>query len=121
MDPSDYEYAQCRSAALTASTKVISEVLSIAKESQRGTSAPDLECLPPFASFMIYKAAIMVLERQRAGEASLICFEALDCFRDTLKLISQRWLAAGKSTASPTRGRRLTKVVEQYLQALEDL
>jgi hypothetical protein len=121
MDPSDYEYAECRSAALTSSTKVISEVLSRAKESQRGTSAPDLEHLPPFASFIIDKAAIMVLESQRVGEASLICFEALDSFKNTPRLISQRWLAASKSTTSPTRGRRLTKVVEQYLQTLEDL
>jgi hypothetical protein len=119
--PSDHEYAQCRSAALTASTKVLSEVLSIAKEYKPGTLGPDSECLPPFVSFMIYKASVMVLERQRAGETSLLCVEALDCFRDKLKLISQRWLAASKSTASSTLSRGLIKVIEQYLQVLEDL
>jgi hypothetical protein len=63
----------------------------------------------------------MVLERQRAGETLLLCGEALDCFKDTLKLISQGWLAASKSTASSTLVRVLIKVIEQYLQALEDL
>jgi hypothetical protein len=121
VDPSDRDYAQCRSAALTASTKVLSEVLRMAKELKSETSAPKLDCFPPFLSFMIYKAAIIVLERQRAGDASMFCVEALDCFISTLKLISQRWLAASKSTASPTHVRGLIKAIEQYLQALEDL
>jgi len=60
VDSSDSDYAQCRSGAVTASNKAISEVLSIAKEAGLGTSDADLQRLPLFASFMIYKAAVMV-------------------------------------------------------------
>ncbi len=93
---SDSDYAHCRSAALAASIKVISEVLSIVKEAEQGASEPDLQCVLPFASFMVYKAAVMVLERQRVGDTPLLCEEALDCFRNIWTLISQRWLAASK-------------------------
>jgi hypothetical protein len=96
VDSSDSDYAQCRSGAVTASNKVISEVLSIAKDAGLGTSDADMQRLPLFASFMIYKAAVMVLERLQARDASLLCVEALGCFKNMLSLIGQRWLAASK-------------------------
>jgi hypothetical protein len=96
VDSSDSDYAQCRSGAVTASNRVISEVLSIAKDAGLGTSDADMQRLPLFVSFMIYKAAVMVLERLQARDASLLCVEALGCFKNMLSLIGQRWLAASK-------------------------
>jgi hypothetical protein len=86
-----------KAVAVTVSNKVISEVLSRAKDAGLGTSDVDMQRLPSFASSHdIYKAAVMVLERLQAGDASLLCVEALGCFRNMLSLIGQRWLAASK-------------------------
>jgi hypothetical protein len=53
--------------------------------------------IPPFLIFLVYKAAAITTERLQSGIEPEINLQRLKVLRNSLRAISQRWLAGGES------------------------
>jgi hypothetical protein len=61
-------------------------------------SADDYDDLPPYLSFLAYKAALIITSRLVAGDNSGGEVDMLRPLRSFLRMLGQRWRSGGKQT-----------------------
>lgn len=86
----------CQSIAKPSLESLISLTTSSVEPMTQGTDAIDLNRIPPFAMFLVYRAAAIVTERLLVNSTSNEDLRKLKILRGFLKLSGKRWLISGK-------------------------
>ncbi|KAK9234997.1 hypothetical protein V1525DRAFT_452332 [Lipomyces kononenkoae] len=82
----------CNSIATTSLISVLSIITSIVEPFTLGTHSIDFNLLPPFVTFLVYKAAAIVMERLLMDSDSNEGLKRLRLLRNFLMLAGERWL-----------------------------
>lgn len=75
---------------------LVGDIVNIVKPFTEDKTRGDMNLLPPFIVYLVYKAAETVTENLPIYDYSKASLERLKVFRRFLRLISDRWLAGGK-------------------------
>lgn len=94
----DYDTSEYHAQALASLATLIETIVQMVQPFSEGQDVIDIGNLPPFITFLVYKAAAIVTESLRIGDGSKKGLRRLRTLRDFLKLLSRRWRAAGKQS-----------------------
>jgi hypothetical protein len=86
----------CNSIATTSLISVLSTITSTVELFTLGTQHIDFNLLPPFVTFLVYKAAALITERLWIGGDSNEGLRKLRILRNFLTIVGERWLGAGE-------------------------
>jgi len=89
--------ANCRSLGATYLDLMLANTTDSISPFVDGTKAIDFDRLPPFALFLVYKAATLVTERVWHAPDSSEALRKLRLLREFLALASARWLCCRMS------------------------
>jgi hypothetical protein len=88
----------CQSLATSSLNSILTTITDTVYPFVSGTRAIDLERLPPFITFLVYKAAGLVTERMWMEFDSTEALRKLRILREFLKMVKARWLCCGTLT-----------------------
>lgn len=96
----------CNSIATTSLISALSTITSTVEPFTLGTQYVDFNFLPPFVTFLVYKAAAIVTERLLTTSDSNEGLRKLRILRNFLMIMGERWLSCGE----------LSKTVEKLVE-----
>jgi hypothetical protein len=99
----------CNYVATTCLTSVLSTINSSVEPFTLGTQSIDFNILPPFVTFLVYKAAALVTERLLVGSDSNEGLTILRNIRNFLRVVGERWLGCGE----------LSQTLEKWVELTE--
>ena len=101
----------CNSIAITFLTSVLSTITSTVEPFILGTQSIDFNFLPPFVTFLVYKAAAIITERLLTNSGSNEELKKLRILRNFLRIVGERWLGCGELSKTFERWVELTEYV----------
>jgi hypothetical protein len=111
----------CNFIATTSLISVLSTITSIVELFTLGTQSIDFNFLPPFVTFLVYKAAVIVTERLLMDSDWNEKMRKLKILRNFLRIVGERWLACGElSTTFDKVGWADWICVDRYLKVLNE-
>ncbi|KAH6669808.1 hypothetical protein B0J14DRAFT_671429, partial [Halenospora varia] len=84
----------CNSIATTSLISVLSTITSTVELLTVGTQSIDFNLLPPFVTFLVYKAAAIITERLLMGSDSNEELKKLRILRNFLRIVGERWVGS---------------------------
>jgi hypothetical protein len=96
----------CISIATTSLNSILS---TIANAVEPFTQSIDFNLLPPFVTFLVYKAAVIVTERLRVDSDANEGLKKLRILRNFLRNVGERWLGSGELSKSFEKWVELTE------------
>jgi hypothetical protein len=94
----DGQSLTCQSLATSSLTPILTTITNMVYPFVSGIQVIDLDRLPPFNIFLVYKAAGLVTERMWMEADSSEALRKLRILRGFLKLVNARWLCCGTLT-----------------------
>ncbi|KAL2842084.1 hypothetical protein BJX68DRAFT_244937 [Aspergillus pseudodeflectus] len=88
----DGQSLTCQSLATSSLNPVLTTITNMVYPFVNGTQTIDFDRLPPFITFLVYKAASLVTERMWMETGSSEPLRKLRILRGFLKMVSARWL-----------------------------
>ncbi|KAI9925368.1 hypothetical protein MW887_006296 [Aspergillus wentii] len=88
----DGQTSTCQSLATSSLKSILTTITNTVYPFVSGTQAIDFDHLPPFITFLVYKAAGLVTERMWMETDSSEALRKLHILRGFLKIVSARWL-----------------------------
>lgn len=96
--------------AMNSLATILASTTDSAESFTTGTHAIDYNYLPPFVTFLTYKAAALVTQRLWMEKDANEGLRKLRILRDFLEVVGQRWLSGSESTIhSSTQSVGLTR------------
>jgi hypothetical protein len=86
----------CNTIATTCLISVLSTITSTVELFTVGTQSVDLDVLPPFVIFLVYKASAIITERLLMGIDPNEGLKKLRILRSFLRIVGERWLSCGE-------------------------
>jgi hypothetical protein len=86
----------CNSIATTSLISVLSTITSTVEPFTLGTQSIDFDLLPPFVTFLVYKAAAIVTESLLMDSKSNEGLKQLKILRNFLRIVGERWLGCSE-------------------------
>ncbi|KAF8863900.1 hypothetical protein BDZ45DRAFT_582934 [Acephala macrosclerotiorum] len=113
--PLDNASSTCNSIAITELNALVATITSIVEPFILGTQNLNFNILPPFVTFLVYKAAAIVTERLWMDINPNEGLRKLRTLRGFLKLVSTRWLACERylKLLNEDTTPRILKAIEQ--------
>ena len=90
----------CNSIATASLISVLSTITDIVESFTLGSQSIDFNLLPPFVTFLVYKAAAIVTERLLTDSDPNEGLKKLRILRNFLKIVGQRWLSCSELSKS---------------------
>jgi hypothetical protein len=97
--------------ATTSLISVLSTITSTVEPFTLSTQSIDFNLLPPFVTFLVYKAAAIVTERLLIDIDSNEGLKKLRILRKFLRVVGERWLGCGELSRTFEKGVELTGYV----------
>jgi hypothetical protein len=86
----------CNSIATISLISILSTITSTVEPFTLGSQSIDFNVLPPFVTFLVYKAAAFVTERLLMNIDSNEGPKKLRILRNFLSIVGERWLGCGE-------------------------
>lgn len=99
----------CNYVATESLISVLSTITSTVEPYTMGTQSIDFNFLPPFVTFLVYKAGAIVTERLLMDIDSNEGLRKLRILRNFLRIVGERWLG----------GRELSKTFNKWVELTE--
>jgi hypothetical protein len=99
----------CNSIATTSLISVLSTITSTVELFTLGTQSIDFNFLPPFVTFLVYKAAAIVTERLLMDSDWNEKMRKLKILRNFLRIVGERWLGCGELRTTFDKWVKLTE------------
>jgi hypothetical protein len=87
---------QCKPIATASLLSLLSTICSTVEFFVLGTQPVDFNLLPPFVTFLVYKAAAIVTERLVPTPNENEGLKQLRILRNFLRIVGERWLGCGE-------------------------
>jgi len=101
----------CNSIATTSLISVLATITSTVEPFTLGAQSIDFNFLPPFVTFLVYKAAAIVTQRLLMDSDSNEGLNQLRILRNFLRIVKERWLGCGELSKMFEKGVELTEYV----------